>query len=649
MSFEARIQITNPTGLHARPAVKLAQLAAGYDADVHVRVGDSGDWVRARSTAKVMKLKAGVNATLHFRAEGAQASDALTALIDFVRRDFDEGPAAAGEAQKFAEPPPLARGYAPVDAASGSDRAIGGEVASRGLAMGRLHIANEDNRDARAAGDPAVERSAFEKAVLTAAAQLEALRNGRDDTAAEVIAFQVGLLRDNEFVSDVTNAIAEGTPADQAWDVHMFREIADYESAEDGYFRDRAADLRDLHERVARALAGAPANAAQIPDGAIIVTDELTPSRFLELDWSRLAGIATREGSSASHAAMLARSRGVPFIVKLDRGPTELPQGVTAVLDAERGYLLLEPSTKTTKRYQRLVEARQFWAREEARFLDVPARTASGIEIATYINVDDPVLLKAVDPRHCDGIGLTRTEFLFQGRSGLPGEELQYAVYRRLLDWAAGRPVTIRTLDAGGDKPVPGVTAEGERNPFLGLRGLRLSLARPDVFRVQLRALARAAVHGPLKVLLPMVTIPDELDRAREMLGEAVAELDAEGIPARAPELGIMVEVPAAALGIAGFESDFFSIGTNDLTQYVMAAGRDSPQTAALLDPAHRAVLELVERVVARGAEAGVEVSVCGEMAARPECLRALLDVGIRALSVPPASLAAVKAAVARI
>jgi phosphotransferase system enzyme I (PtsI) len=205
----------------------------------------------------------------------------------------------------------------------------------------------------------------------------------------------------------------------------------------------------------------------------------------------------------------------------------------------------------------------------------MPGRTADGRRVAVLINVDDPGLLDGLSPAICDGIGLVRSEFLFDG--GLADEARQLAAYARVLDWAAGRPVTIRTLDAGGDKPVPGLTMADEANPFLGLRGLRLSLAHPQAFRVQLRALARAAAAGPLKIMVPMVTVPEELEAARAHLDAAVAELAAEGLAHVRPPLGIMVETPAAALTAAGFVADFYSIGSNDLVQYVMAAARDNP------------------------------------------------------------------------
>jgi phosphoenolpyruvate-protein phosphotransferase (PTS system enzyme I) len=241
-----------------------------------------------------------------------------------------------------------------------------------------------------------------------------------------------------------------------------------------------------------------------------------------------------------------------------------------------------------------------------------------------------------------------RTEFLFHGAAGLPDEERQYAVYRRILDWAGDRPVTFRTLDAGGDKPIPGLTVDDEANPFLGLRGLRLSLARPEVFRVQLRALCRAAVAGNAKIMLPMVAVPRELEAARGILDAVVAELAQAKIAARRPPLGIMVEVPAAAIAVDRFRADFFSIGSNDLTQYVMAAARDLDSVAELSDAGDPAVLRLIAAVADFGRRSGREVSLCGDAGSDPVLAAKLLTAGLRALSVAPPAVGRVKAAIAR-
>jgi phosphotransferase system enzyme I (PtsI) len=278
-----------------------------------------------------------------------------------------------------------------------------------------------------------------------------------------------------------------------------------------------------------------------------------------------------------------------------------------------------------------------------------PACTADGRRIAVLLNVAEPQDLAGLDPSICDGIGLVRTEFLFEASRGLPDEDAQYAVYRRILDWAEGRPVTIRTLDAGGDKPIAGLTIEGESNPFLGLRGIRLSLARPEVFRVQLRALSRAAEHGALKVMLPMIAVPSELDRVAAMLDEEFASLRAQGIACVRPPLGIMVEVPAAALRAEDFDAAFYSIGSNDLTQYTMAAARDIGAVADLNDTGNPAVLALIAQTVEAGRKRGVEVSLCGDAAADTRLTTALLATGLTILSVSPIAVARLKAAIAMV
>ena len=253
------------------------------------------------------------------------------------------------------------------------------------------------------------------------------------------------------------------------------------------------------------------------------------------------------------------------------------------------------------------------------------------------------------DPAICEGIGLVRTELLFHDRHGLPDEDEQYTVYRRIAEWAQDRPVTIRTLDAGGDKPIPGVTLATESNPFLGVRGLRLSFARPDVFRTQLRALARAAMHGNLKIMLPMVTLPRELAAARVMLDVEVAALLSAGVPARRASLGIMVEVPSAAIAADQFDADFFSLGSNDLAQYVAAAGRDVEAVAELADPVQPAMLRLLRYVVDVAREQQIEVSLCGDAGGDPRAIPVLLATGLRCLSMAPALVGNAKLAVASV
>jgi phosphotransferase system enzyme I (PtsI) len=318
--------------------------------------------------------------------------------------------------------------------------------------------------------------------------------------------------------------------------------------------------------------------------------------------------------------------------------------GNEALVDADSGEVVLDPDSAARAAFLDRKEAAAADAADLSVWLDREAVTADGTRVTVHLNIANVNELDGLDPRFCDGIGLVRTELLF---AGLPDEQTQYEVYRRIAEWTDGRPVTIRTLDAGADKPIPGVTMEAESNPFLGLRGIRLSMRHPAMFLVQLRALARAAVHGAVRIMLPMVTIPQELNVARHLLDEAMAGLAGEGVPARRPPLGIMVEVPAAAIAIDLFDADFFSIGSNDLTQYVTAAGRDIGSVADLADPLNPAVLRLIASVAQFGRSAGREVSLCGDAGADPAVVAHLLRAGLRSLSVAPTALARAKQAIA--
>ncbi len=523
-----------------------------------------------------------------------------------------------------------------------------GQIASPGLALGTidLHILNLANPGA--AGTPEQERRALRGAVEVARAQLMSLTEKSDAMAGDILALQIALLEDSELTAPAIEAIEGGKSAAAAWREALDAQIEIYRSDDSEYFRARAADLMDLRDRVVGLFCGEVRGSKMKAPDAIYVAQDLAPSRFLETDWSRYRGAALMGGSASSHVAILARARGMPLLIGIRGTEAALRDGAEAILDAEDGRLIVDPEASTVARYRDRLAQRREEAEKEVTFLDGPAVTAGGARIQVCINVDDPEVLDRMNPDHCDGIGLTRSEFLFYANDGLPDEDRQFDAYARLIDWAGGKTVTIRTLDAGGDKPISGLTPEGETNPFLGLRGLRLSLARAEIFRVQLRALARAAARGPLKVMFPMVTVPAEMDQARALFEEEVAGLTEAGIEARTPPLGMMVEVPAAALDVAHFKADFFSIGSNDLVQYVTATGRDNAAVAALHDALNPAVLELIGRVAAHGVRVGCEVSLCGDMAAEPASLARLLDAGLRAVSVAPAALARTKAAIAR-
>jgi phosphotransferase system enzyme I (PtsI) len=524
----------------------------------------------------------------------------------------------------------------------GAERTFAGVSASDGLAIGPVLIAVREGA-ARRAGTPEEEAAALDRALSQAARDLRSLMESGDQLAADILEFQVMLTGDEDLTGPVFARIAGGAAADLAWRAALDAEIADYAGSDDTYMAARASDLRDLRDRVLRALTGASAGMREAPEGAILVAGDLTPSGFLELDWTRLGGAALGGCSPTSHVAILARARGVPMVVGLG-ACTGVRAGAHAALDAGAGALTIHPSPATLAAMRGRMASAAAAGEEAGKAAWRPAVTRSGQPIRVMINVDDPAVLDMLDPAICDGIGLTRTEFLFD--HGAPGEDAQAAVYGRIVRWAAGRPVTIRTLDAGGDKPIPGVTVDGEANPFLGVRGLRLSLIRPELFRAQLRALARAAALGEIKVMVPMVTVPSELADAKAHLDAAIADLAARGLPHARPALGIMVETPAAALTATDWPADFYSIGTNDLIQYVTAAARDNPALARLADPLNAAVLELIRRTIEAGQRRGVEVSLCGDMASSPGLVRTLLDLGLTTFSVAPAQVGRVKLAI---
>jgi phosphoenolpyruvate-protein phosphotransferase (PTS system enzyme I) len=540
------------------------------------------------------------------------------------------------------------KAISPMTAMEGETTAVvflRGTPVSSGLARGPLVVLADVIRSpSPKPGSVDDESSRLRAAIAAASAELTTLAERIGDPEAQtILTFQVAMLADVVVTEPAFAAIEAGVAAEQAWCTAMDVQIREYHGADDLYFRARASDLRDMRDRVLRKLEGAGAN--PIAPGSIVVATDLPPSRFLEITWNG-GGVALTQGSPNSHVAMLARSRGVPMLIGIEqadlRGHTE------ALIDTDNAMLVVSPGGKLAVDFASR-QQRAGIARDEAeRYANVPAVTATGERVRLLINVADESELDQLDPACCDGIGLVRTELMLREAADLADEEKQYLAYCRILRWADGRPVILRTLDAGGDKPISGYTFGGEANPFLGMRGLRLSLLHPEALITQLRALARAASRGPLKVMVPMVTSPRELDRVRVLLDSAVADLRKEGVDHAVPELGMMVEVPAAALTIDLFNADFFSIGSNDLIQYLTASSRDSSDLSPLHDPLQPAVLRLIHEVVEHANAHCIPISLCGDMASDVRCIPALLDVGLRSLSVAPPSVARVKSAIAR-
>lgn len=526
------------------------------------------------------------------------------------------------------------------------EKRYAGRPASPGIALGALFTVATGTGTRTASGTAQSEEEALRCALSASLIELRQLIERSPKDAAAILEFQVALLEDDVLAEPAFSAIAAGGAADHAWRYALQEEIAGYEASDDENFRARSADLYDIRDRVLAHLTEATFEDT-VPPGAIVAAHDITPSRFLAIDWSRGGALALSAGSATSHVAMLARSRGVPAVVGLNVDLADLSG--EALVDAHRGVLIVDPGPAARAQFESDARAAADARAVAAAAALGPAVTADGTRIEIMLNVADPGELAELDPAICDGIGLVRTEFLFDDRQGLPDEEQQYRTYRHIAEWAQGRPVTIRTLDAGGDKPIPGLTPTGESNPFLGVRGLRLSLAHPDIFRTQLRALARAAMHGDIKIMLPMVTQPSELALARGMLDAEVAALHAASNPARRASLGIMIEVPAAAIAADQFDAEFFSIGSNDLTQYTAAAGRDIGAVTDLADPTQPALLRLYGWIVKAARVRNIAVSLCGDAGGDPSAIPLLLASGLRTLSMAPALVGSAKAAVATV
>lgn len=515
-----------------------------------------------------------------------------------------------------------------------------GKAASPGIAIGRVVLLRPVAGEPRASAAPELERAALRLAIEVTKHDLQGMAARLSGDEAAILEFQIAMLDDPELAREAEQAIDHGQAADAAWIQSMEAEIGRYRVSSDAHFRARASDLADIRDGVLSHLRSMPVRDA-IEPGQILAAEDIAPSLFLRLDWSSGGGIALGAGSPASHVAMLARARAIPMVVGLGSALEGL-SGL-AVLDGEAGTVIGSPVEESLSRAKAQATRLSATRREAERRMREPAVTRDGRHVTVLLNVSSLHDLAGFSAEACDGIGLTRTEFLIE--SALYDEEAQFQAYAALIRWAAGRMVTIRTLDAGGDKPIPGYSPEGEGNSFLGLRGIRLSLAKPEVFLVQLRAILRAAVLGPTRILLPMVTLPEEVSEARRLVKVAAEQLAATGQKFSVPPIGMMVEVPAAAMAPEVFPVDFFSIGSNDLEQYACATARDNAQLASRAPSLHPGTMAMMAHITRFARDKGLDLGLCGDAAGNPAMLGSFLNMGMRSFSVAPGRVAEVKAA----
>jgi phosphotransferase system enzyme I (PtsI) len=497
--------------------------------------------------------------------------------------------------------------------------------------------------------DPDAERERFDRARDTAR---EAIRQARDRAAervgeeeAAVFEAHEGFLDDPGLVEDIETSIADGAPAERAVDDRFAEAIAQFE-AMDGRMAERADDLRDVRDRVLRALLGTEAaDLGDLPDGTVLLAERLTPSDTAELDPDAVAGIATITGGRTAHAAIIARSLSIPAVVGVGESLREVDEGAEVLIDGDGGRVIVDPDAAE----------RAAVGGASAPVVGERVSTADGRTVEVAANVGSEAELAPAADRGADGIGLFRTEFLFYDRESPPTEDEQYEAFAAALEAFPDDRIVVRTLDIGGDKPVPYLDLPTESNPFLGSRGIRLSLdEHADLFETQIRALLRAAARedgNDLAVMFPLVSRIEEVEAALAVVESVASDLEAADIPHAIPELGAMIETPAAVFLADRLAArlDFLSIGTNDLTQYVMAADRENDAVADYHDPLHPAVLRAIDRTTTAAEGTDAWVGMCGEMAGDPALTALLVGLGIDELSMSAVTVPAVKERVAAI
>jgi phosphocarrier protein FPr len=640
-----RLAIRNRLGLHARPAARFVQTAAGFDADIQVTNLTSGRGpASGRSLNGLATLGVRQGHEVLVSAHGPQAAAALAALEDLATRDFDE---------RVASPTPPAP---PVSAAQlGDAHTLSGLPGAPGIVTGPArHFRPLDPEiPTGSSGDPEVEWQRLTQALDQVRAEIGEARKSVEaragDYSAAIFDAHLLFLDDEALLGPARRAIfEEGKNAAEAWHAASEAVAADYRGLEDEYLRARAEDLTGVARQVVAALTG-DAAAASLSAPGIVVARDLTPTDTASLDRKLVLGLATAGGSPTSHSAILARSLEIPAVVGLGEALLGVPEGTELLLDGDAGSVNVEPSEELATESKRRAAAREQAARSARVAAAEPAVTRDGRRVEVVANIGSPDDVPAAIENGAEGVGLLRTEFLFLERDSMPSEDEQHAVYTSVAKALEGRPLILRTLDVGADKPLPYVPLRSEANPFLGVRGIRLALEQPELLETQLRAVLRAAAEYPLKVMFPMVATLDEYRQAKAVLDRARMALARAGLPTPDElEVGVMIEVPAAALAAEQFapEVDFFSLGTNDLVQYTMAAERGNASVAALADGLNPSVLRLIRMVAEAASSHGKWVGVCGELASDPEAVPVLVGLGVAELSANAPAIPAVKQAV---
>ncbi|MBD2532295.1 phosphoenolpyruvate--protein phosphotransferase [Nostoc flagelliforme FACHB-838] len=647
---EIRLIVSNRLGLHARPAAQFVVTATRFQSQIFVQnLTRNTELVRGDSINQVTTLGVRQGHELVITATGADADEALAALQALFANNFGEDNVALNS------PPAFHHEFTP-----GTRGELAGIAASPGVAIApvvhyqpthisitQYHVENVE-----------LEWQRLQAAIHIAKQEIQAVFSQASlqigDAEAAIFDAQLLFLEDPVLLEAAKERIFKNhLNAEAAWQAVVDEVATSYRTLEDSYLQERVDDVVDVGQRVLRLLVGNADANLHLEEPAILVATDLSPSNTARLDPKKVLGICTTSGSATSHSAIIARTLGIPAVLGIDAQVLHLADGTLMALDGESGRAWVEPESHILDLLTAKQEAWQTAQQQAQATAHQPAITLDGRQVSVFANIGSISDVQVAVANGAEGVGLLRTEFLYLDRTSAPTEEEQLAVYQAIAQVLDNRPLIIRTLDVGGDKPLPYLRVGfPEANPFLGWRGIRFCLDHLDLFKTQLRAILRASVGHQIKIMLPMIASVTEVRAAKVILGEVQAELNQAGISFDAGmKVGIMVEVPAA-VAIAdqlAAEVDFFSIGTNDLSQYVMASDRTNPRVANLVDALHPAVLRMVQQTIQAAHAAGISVGLCGELAADTLATTILLGLGLDELSVNPQSIPGVKQAIARL
>lgn len=641
-ALTARVRVPNTNGLHARPARELVLVARAHPVQVKVRLLEgSGEAVSASSMTQVLGLGARRGQTLVFSAEGDGASAALAALVDAVNTGLGEPVTPLSEPRAPTVPRTREKKPAPPLA---TDEPLTAVPAAPGLAIAPAYVLRPPQfHYAEHAEDNAREHRRLEEALRDAHQQLDALvQRAKGGEVEQILSIHVEMLEDPALREAAFDALEEGASAEAGWWGAIDASARAQEALTDRLLAGRAADLRDVGRRVLSLLCGVELPVAP-EEPYILVAEDVGPSDVARLETARVRAMVTARGGATSHSAILARSLGIAAVVGAGERVLGLSTGTELLVDGDNGRVVASPSPERRQRTEKRM-AEQEAVREAAHARrHEEARTRDGHRVEVAANLGNTAHAADAVERGAEAVGLLRTEFVFMAHPEEPDLATQIAEYAAAFDALRGRPLVARTLDVGGDKPLTYWPMPHEENPFLGVRGIRLTLTRPEVLETQLRALLTAAGTRPLRIMFPMVKDLEEFRAGREIFQRVQAEVKAADV-----QLGVMIEVPSCALLAPSLakEADFFSIGTNDLTQYTLAIDRGHPELSVQSDAIHPGVLRLIQMTVQAAHAEGRWVGVCGELGSDPQAIPVLVGLGVDELSVSSRQVPLVKAAI---